>query len=115
MLLYYCYYYYRDPHVREYLTKLKSTKPVIFSGDLNVAHLDLDIHNPSAKHIVKQAGLTPQERQSFGKLLECGFKDALRYFYPGKYCMYNLHVDRLSHSVSVTTVKGCQRYVGFYF
>ena len=56
-------------------------------GDLNVAHLDLDIHNPSAKHLVKQAGVTPQERASFSTLLASGFQDAFRYFYPGQKCM----------------------------
>jgi exonuclease III len=49
-----------------------------------VGHLDLDIYNYTAKHIVKQAGLTPQERKSFSQLLETGFVDAFRHFYPGK-------------------------------
>lgn len=44
-------------------------KSVIYTGDLNVAHLDLDVHNPGAKHIAKQAGLTPQERSSMSALL----------------------------------------------
>ena len=59
-------------------------KPVIFCGDLNVGHLDLDIYNPTAKHIHKQAGLTPQERESFTRLLESGngYKDAHRELYP---------------------------------
>lgn len=74
-----------DPFIRSYLNQLKTKKPVIFLGDLNVGHLDLDIHNPEAKHIVKQAGLTPRERESMGKLLQEGFSDALRFLYPGKY------------------------------
>lgn len=49
---------------------------------MNVGHLDIDIHNPTAKHIVKQAGLTPQERASFTELLSGPLKDAFRYFYP---------------------------------
>lgn len=73
-----------DPWVRQYLSKLNQRKPVVFTGDLNVGYLDLDIHNPTAKHIDKQAGLTPQERQSHSELLEStNFKDAFRYFYPG--------------------------------
>lgn len=49
-----------------------------------MAHLDLDIHNPEAKHLVKMAGVTPQERESFSSLLATGFQDALRFFYPGE-------------------------------
>jgi exonuclease III len=60
-----------------------SGKPVILTGDLNVAHLDLDIHNPTAKHLSKQAGVTPQERQSFSNTLAQEFQDAFRFFYPG--------------------------------
>lgn len=71
-----------DPAVRTYLKTLEETKPVIFLGDLNVAHLDEDIYNPDAKHIAKQAGLTPRERHSFGLMLGEGFVDAFRYFYP---------------------------------
>lgn len=72
-----------DPNMRKYLSSLETKKPVIFTGDLNVGHLDLDIHNPDAKHIVKQSGLTPVERASHTTLLEeTGFKDVLRYFYP---------------------------------
>ena len=72
-----------DPFLRDYMTTLAVSKPVILAGDLNVGHLDIDIHNPGAKHISKQAGLTPQERQSFSLLLEKDFKDAFRFFYPG--------------------------------
>lgn len=70
--------------MREYLNKLSERKPVVFTGDLNVGHLDLDIHNPTAKHIVKQAGLTPRERESFTQLLNTNFIDAFRYYYPGR-------------------------------
>jgi exonuclease III len=66
------------------LRELESSgKPVILTGDLNVAYQDIDFYNPTAKHINKQAGLTPQERASFGSLLATQFQDALRYFYPG--------------------------------
>lgn len=72
-----------DPFLRQYLKDLHAKKPVILAGDLNVAHLDLDIYNHEAKHIVKQAGLTPQERASFGTMLGEGYVDALRFLYPG--------------------------------
>ena len=72
-----------DPFLQNYMSSLQTTKPVVLAGDLNVAHLDLDIYNYEAKHIVKQAGLTPQERKSFQSFLDKGFVDALRYFYPG--------------------------------
>lgn len=73
-----------DPAFFAYLSHLSATKPVILTGDLNVGHLDLDIHNPTAKHISKQAGLTPQERKSFGQgLLGDGkFTDAFRFLFP---------------------------------
>lgn len=81
-----------DPFLRQYLKDLHNKKPVILAGDLNVAHLDLDIYNHEAKHIVKQAGLTPQERASFGIMLGEGFVDALRFLRPSKlmhfYCFF---------------------------
>ena len=72
-----------DPYIVSYLNELRKTKPVIFAGDLNCGHLDLDIYNFEAKHIVKQAGLTPQERSSFSRMLEGGYFDAFRHFHPG--------------------------------
>jgi len=71
-----------DPFLYEYLKALEAKKPVVLTGDLNVAHLDIDIYNVGAKHTSKQAGLTPQERESFSRLLHSGFQDALRFFYP---------------------------------
>lgn len=71
--------------MRQYLEFLHERKPVILTGDMNVGHLDIDIHNPDAKHIDKQAGLTPAERNSFSTLLSDGkFVDSFRYFYPSK-------------------------------
>lgn len=72
-----------DPYMRKYLSSLQQKKPVVFMGDLNVGHLDLDIHNPTAKHIVKQSGLTPVERNSMTEFLSSGFTDAFRFLYPG--------------------------------
>lgn len=63
-----------------YLKKLEETKPVIFCGDLNVAHQEIDLKNPVANH--KNAGFTDEERQKFSALLDAGFIDTFRYFYP---------------------------------
>ena len=60
---------------------LQQRKPVILTGDMNAAHLDLDIWNVEAKHVLKSAGTTPEERQSFAKLLSPAgsLVDTLRY------------------------------------
>ena len=67
---------------RQYLIKLKNKKPVILCGDLNVAHKDIDLKNPSSNH--NNAGFTDEERQKFTELLESGFTDSFRYLYPDK-------------------------------
>ena len=66
--------------IREYLLNLKSKKPVIICGDLNVAHKEIDIKNPKAN--IGNAGFTYEERGKFDELLESGFTDTFRYFYP---------------------------------
>ena len=71
--------------MRDYLNKLREKKPVILSGDLNVAHTDLDVYNFQAKHLLKQAGTTLREKNAFSTLLSTGYEDALRYFYPGTF------------------------------
>lgn len=63
-----------------YLKKLEETKPVIFCGDLNVAHKEIDLKNPKSNH--KNAGFTDEERGKFTTLIEAGFIDTFRYFYP---------------------------------
>lgn len=63
-----------------YLKKLEETKPVIFCGDLNVAHQEIDLKNPKTNR--KNAGFTDEERQKFTELLDAGFIDTFRYFYP---------------------------------
>ena len=66
---------------RAYLTRLeKSGKGVIVCGDLNVAHQAIDLKNPSSNH--HNAGFTDEERGKFTQLLEAGFIDTFRYFYP---------------------------------
>lgn len=63
-----------------YLKKLEEKKPVIFCGDLNVAHKEIDLKNPKTNH--KNAGFTDEERAKFTVLTEAGFIDTFRYFYP---------------------------------
>lgn len=69
-----------DQHFREYLQKLDQQKPVIISGDFNVAHQEIDLKNPKTNH--HSAGFTDQERQGFDQLLESGFTDSWRQINP---------------------------------
>ena len=64
----------------KYLKKLEEKKPVVFCGDLNVAHKEIDLKNPKTNR--KNAGFTDEEREKFSVLLENGFIDTFRYFYP---------------------------------
>jgi len=68
-----------DIDFKNYLNELRKKKHVILCGDLNCAHKDIDIHNPKVK---KAAGFTPEERKAFGELLDSGFVDTFRHFYP---------------------------------
>ncbi|MFR8839431.1 MAG: exodeoxyribonuclease III [Clostridium sp.] len=65
---------------RSYLKKLEEKKPVIFCGDLNVAHREIDLKNPRTNR--KSAGFTDEERGKFSELLDAGFIDTYRHFYP---------------------------------
>ncbi len=70
-----------------YLKGLEQKKPVIFCGDLNVAHEEIDLKNPKSNR--KNAGFTDQERGKFSTLLEAGFIDTFRYFYPDQEGIYS--------------------------
>ncbi len=70
-----------------YLKKLEETKPVIFCGDLNVAHKEIDLKNPKTNR--KNAGFTDEEREKFTNLLEHGFVDTYRYLYPDQAGIYS--------------------------
>lgn len=70
-----------------YLKGLEQKKPVIFAGDLNVAHKEIDLKNPKTNR--RNAGFTDEERNAFGRLLENGFIDTFRYFYPDKTDIYS--------------------------
>lgn len=63
-----------------YIKNLEKNKPVIFCGDLNVAHKEIDLKNPKTNR--KNAGFTDQERAKFTHLTESGFLDTFRHFYP---------------------------------
>ena len=69
-----------DEAFREYLVELDKTKPVIACGDLNVAHKEIDLKNPSSNR--GSAGFSDEERASFTKLLEAGFTDSFRFLNP---------------------------------
>ncbi|MBQ6696342.1 MAG: exodeoxyribonuclease III [Lachnospiraceae bacterium] len=71
----------------QYLKKLEEEKPVIFCGDLNVAHKEIDLKNPKTNR--KNAGFTDEERACFTKVVENGFVDTFRYFYPDMPDMYS--------------------------
>ena len=71
---------------RGYLKKLEEKKPVIFCGDLNVAHKEIDLKNPKTNR--KNAGFTDEERNKFTELLDAGFIDTFRFFYPDKEGIY---------------------------
>lgn len=70
-----------------YLKKLEGKKPVIFCGDLNVAHKEIDLKNPKTNR--KNAGFTDEERQKMTVLQENGFVDTFRYFYPDREGIYS--------------------------
>ena len=72
---------------RDYLKELDAHKPVIVTGDMNVAHEEIDLKNPKTNK--KNAGFTQEERDKFSELLDAGFVDSFRYFYPDKTGAYS--------------------------
>lgn len=82
---------------RKYVIELDKEKPVIFCGDLNVAHKEIDLKNPKTNR--KNAGFTDEERQKFSELLEAGFIDTFRYFYPDVEGIYSWWSYRFSARV----------------
>lgn len=77
-----------------YLKKLEEKKGVIFCGDLNVAHQEIDLKNPKTNR--KNAGFTDEERAKFGEVLNAGFIDTFRYFYPDAEGIYSWWSYRFS-------------------
>jgi len=72
--------------LKDYLNNLSNTKPVVFCGDLNVAHKEIDLANP--KHNKRNAGFTEEEREDFTALLDDGYVDTYRHFNPEKIGAY---------------------------
>ena len=72
---------------RNYLKSLDDKKPVIVCGDMNVAHKDIDLKNPKTNH--RNPGFTDEERDKFSKLLDSGFTDTYRHFFPDTEGVYS--------------------------
>ena len=70
-----------------YIRKLDEKKPVIFCGDLNVAHREIDLKNPASNH--HNAGFSDEERGKFSDLLAAGYVDTFRFFYPDQKEIYS--------------------------
>lgn len=73
---------YWEDDLRKHLKKLDKKKPVIYTGDLNVAHNEIDLKNPEENHL--SPGFSDEEREKFSKLLDSGFCDTFRKLYPEK-------------------------------
>ena len=76
-----------EDEIRFYLLELKKHKPVVYCGDLNVAHQEIDLKNPKTNH--HNAGFTDEERDRMSQLLNAGFIDSFRYKYPDKADQYS--------------------------
>lgn len=76
-----------DKAIRTLLLKLEKIKPILWCGDLNVAHCPIDLSNPDANHF--NAGFTDEERQSFTEHLDAGFTDVFRIFHPNQLQQYS--------------------------
>ena len=83
-----------DDAFRKFVVRLDQKKPVIFCGDFNVAHKEIDLKHPKTNH--KNAGFTDEERDQFTKLLDAGFLDTFRYFYPDQTDIYSWWSYRFS-------------------
>lgn len=79
---------------KAYLKRLEENKPVIVCGDLNVAHQEIDLKNPKTNRM--NAGFTDEERQKMTELLDSGFIDTFRYFYPDRTDIYSWWSYRFS-------------------
>lgn len=72
---------------RAYICELDAKKPIVLCGDLNVAHKEIDLKNPKTNR--RNAGFTDEEREQFQNLLDSGFTDSFRYFYPDMENIYS--------------------------
>ncbi len=76
-----------EDEFRNHLKRLDAHKPIIVCGDLNVAHREIDLKNPKTNRM--NAGFTDQEREKFQTLLDAGFVDTFRHFYPDREGVYS--------------------------
>ena len=76
-----------EDDIRDYLLELDAQKPVVYCGDLNVAHEEIDIKNPGPNR--RNPGFTDEEREKMTKLLDSGFIDSFRNFYPDAEGIYS--------------------------
>ena len=76
-----------EDEFRKYMQNLEKEKPVVVCGDLNVAHKEIDLKNPKTNR--KNAGFTDEERSKFTELMDAGFIDTFRYFYPEQEGIYS--------------------------
>ena len=83
-----------EDEFRSYLAKLNEAKPVVVCGDMNVAHEEIDLKNPKTNR--RNAGFTDEERGKFTELLDAGFIDTFRYFYPDQEGIYSWWSYRFS-------------------
>ena len=72
---------------RDYLCRLDAQKPVVVCGDMHVAHKEIDLKNPNSNR--RNPGFTDEEREKFGTLLDAGFTDTFRHFYPDREGIYS--------------------------
>lgn len=88
-----------DPAFRQHLITLEKHKPVIFCGDLNVAHKPIDLARPKGNE--SSPGYTPEERAGFSALLDSGFDDSFRLFYddPDKYSWWSYRANARARNV----------------
>jgi len=89
-----------EPAVRSYLARLADHKPVLYGGDLNVAHREIDIARPANNR--RSAGFTDEERAEMDRLLESGFLDSFRVFHPdepGRYSWWSFRARSRERNV----------------
>ena len=91
---------------RAYLKRLEKTKPVIVTGDMNVAHREIDLKNPKTNR--KNAGFTDEERERFSQLLAAGFIDSYRSLYPEKieysWWSYRFNAEKTMTGMATLTI-----------
>lgn len=76
-----------DRDLLAYLKRLEQRKPVVLCGDLNVAHREIDLKNPKSNR--RNAGFTDEERAGFQSMMDAGFVDTFRHFYPDQEGIYS--------------------------